>query len=52
MNNIINKNISLNEKSCSMNKQEKKFIFKNLILTYLIKEIEKIEKEEGKISTK
>ena len=52
MNNLLIKDISLNEKSCSMNKKEKKFIFKNLILTYLIKEIEKIEKEEGKISIK
>ena len=30
--------------------KEKKLVFKSLILNYLIKEIEKIEKEEGKIS--
>ena len=50
MNKLIEENISLNEKSCSMDKKEKKLVFKSLILNYLIKEIEKIEKEEGKIS--
>lgn len=48
MNNLLVKNISLNEKSDYMNNV--KNIFKTLILSYLVKEIEKLEKEEGKIS--
>lgn len=48
MNNLLIKDISLNEKSDYMNNV--KHIFKTLILSYLVKKIEKIEKEEGKIS--
>ena len=48
MNNLLIKDISLNEKSDYMNNV--KHIFKTLILSYLVKEIEKLEKEEGKIS--
>ena len=48
MNNLLVKNISLNDKSDYM--KNVKHIFKTLILSYLVKEIEKVEKEEGKIS--
>lgn len=48
MNNLLIKDISLNEKSDYMNNV--KHIFKTLILSYLVKEIEKLEKEEDKIS--
>ena len=48
MNNLLIKDVSLNEKSDYMNNV--KHIFKTLILSYLVKEIEKLEKEEGKIS--
>ena len=45
-NTLLEKGFSMND----INMKEKKLVFKSLILNYLIKEIEKIEKEEGKIS--
>ena len=48
MNKKVNNNISLNEMGDSVINQEQKKIFIDLILKYLIKEIEKIENEEGK----
>mgnify|MGYP003289891620 CR=1 FL=1 len=52
MNKKINNNISLNEMSDSVISQEQKKVFIDLILKYLIKEIEKIENEEGKKSAR
>lgn len=52
MNKKVNNNISLNEMGDPVINQEQKRIFKDLILKYLIKEIEKIENEEGKKSVR
>lgn len=52
MNKKVNNNILLNEMGDLVISQEQKKIFKDLILKYLIKEIEKIENEEGKKSVR
>ena len=52
MNKKVNNNISLNEMGDLVINQEQKRIFKDLILKYLIKEIEKMENEEGKKSVR
>ena len=52
MNKKVNNNISLNEMGGQVINQEQKRIFKDLIIKYLIKEIEKIENEEGKKSVR